>query len=181
MSTLSVTNIQTSNGATDLTISTGNSVNIGMVFSAANGNIGVGTKNPSSHLQVAGHISKRAGTFEIPHPDPAKTGTHVLRHSFVESPTRGDNIYRFRVSTVAKLATVTLPDYWKHLNEDPQVWVSAVTGFGRGYGVLDSGSTQITVTVDTDGDYNVLLIGTRKDEDAVRGFDELGVESIIRK
>jgi hypothetical protein len=118
--------------------------------------------------------SKTSGTFRISHPDPAKTDSKYLQHSFVESPTRGDNIYRYKVTTCNCSATLALPDYYKFLNENDQVWVSPVCHFGSAYGVIDSCQTCVTFTSNCDGDYNVLLIGTRKDIDAKNGF--LGVE-----
>ena len=119
-------------------------------------------------------ISKTSGTFRIPHPDPSKTDTKYLQHSFVESPTRGDNIYRFSVNTIGCNASLALPDYYKFLNENDQVWISPVCHFGSAYGVIDSTQSCVDIISNCDGAYNVLVIGTRKDEDAKNGF--LGVE-----
>ena len=119
-------------------------------------------------------ISKTSGTFQISHPDPAKTATKYLQHSFVESPTRGDNIYRYKITTYNCQASLALPDYYKFLNENDQVWVSPVCHFGSAYGVVDPSQSCVTFTSNCDGDYNVLVIGTRKDKDAKDGF--LGVE-----
>lgn len=127
------------------------------------------------NLNVVGALSKGSGTFDIAHPDPAKAEAHRLRHSFVESPTRGDNIYRFTV-TVDGEATIDLPDYWPHLNENPQIWVNAAEGFGRAYGKIAEDYLSMRVFADTPGTYNVLLIGTRCDEVAKTNFDPLGVE-----
>jgi hypothetical protein len=124
----------------------------------------------------AGSISKASGTFDIPHPDPVKAADDWrLRHSFVESPTRGDNIYRFTVNVDGE-AVIDLPDYWPHLNENPQVWVTPSDCFGRGYGMVSEDGKTLRVRVDTPGTYNVLLIGTRKDQAARDGWDKLGVE-----
>jgi hypothetical protein len=129
-------------------------------------------------LNVSGTLSKGAGSFLIDHPDPTKTATHKLRHCFVESPTRGDNIYRFLMEADKDNQTVSLdlPDYWKHLNENPQVWVSSVDSFGRGYGVVNEEMTLLQATFELKGRYNILLIGTRKDKIAVNHFDANGVE-----
>lgn len=133
------------------------------------------------NLTVSGALAKSSGTFDIPHPDPAKTKTHRLRHSFVESPTRGDNIYRFAIDAPMETGRATLeiplPDYWPHLNEDPQVWVSAEDCFGQAFGKVNAERAAIVMTYDgTPGRYNVLLIGTRCDEIAKANFDPLGVE-----
>ena len=117
-----------------------------------------------NNLRVNGTLSKSGGSFSINHPDPAKTKTHRLVHGFVESATAGDNIYRFVVEVKDLKATINLPDYYKHLNEDDQVWVNSKNHFGRAYGKVNLEQTKLTVFADKDGFYNVLLIGTRKDD-----------------
>ena len=119
-------------------------------------------------------LSKASGTFRISHPDPSKTQTKYLQHSFVESPTKGDNIYRYKIETTNCSASLALPDYYKFLNEDDQVFVTPKNHFGSAYGVVDSGQTCVSFTSNCDGEYNVLIIGTRKDIDAKNGW--LGVE-----
>jgi hypothetical protein len=121
-------------------------------------------------LCINGTLSKTAGSFAISHPNPTKTQACELWHSFVESPTAGDNLYRFEVKVEKGQVTMDLPDYYKHLNEDDQVWVNAKNHFGRAYGVLNQEQTTLTVFADTDGEYNILLMGTRKDKDAVNAW-----------
>ena len=121
-------------------------------------------------LCINGTLSKTAGSFAISHPNPTKTQACELWHSFVESPTAGDNLYRFEVKVENGQVTMDLPDYYKHLNEDDQVWVNAKNHFGRAYGVLNQEQTTLTVFADTDGEYNILLMGTRKDKDAVNAW-----------
>jgi len=67
-------------------------------------------------LSIVGAISKGSGTFVIDHPQ--KPLTHLLYHSFVESPDV-KNIY----DGVAELdesgeATIVLPEYFEALNAD---------------------------------------------------------------
>ena len=71
-----------------------------------------------SATNIAGTLSKTGGSFTIRHPDPAKSGSMALQHSFVESPTAGDNLYTFVVSASADNQTVVtnLPSYWEFLN-----------------------------------------------------------------
>jgi hypothetical protein len=115
-------------------------------------------------------MSKTSGTFRINHPDPTKTATKYLQHSLVESPTRGDNIYRYVVCAVGCAASLQLPSYYKFLNENDQVWVTPKSHFGAGYGVVDATQSCVTFTTNADGEYNVLIIGTRKDIDAMNGL-----------
>jgi hypothetical protein len=119
-------------------------------------------------------FTKVIGCFTRPHPDPAKKSTHTLSHNFVESPTEGENIYRYQVSTTNCQAIIELPSYYKFLNKNTITKVSPVDTFGTGYAVLDSAMDCVTFTSNCEGKYNILLIGTRKDPDAVRSW--CGVE-----
>ena len=121
-----------------------------------------------------GTLTKTAGSFDIEHATPAKAALGLwLRHCFVESPTRGDNLYTFNVTADADGAAVVVPldAYWRDLNENPRCWVSRVDGFGHGYGSVDEALSALTVHCERAGSYNVLLIGTQKDAAAVAFFD----------
>ena len=74
-------------------------------------------------------------------------------------------------------ASFSLPAYWAYLNEEPEVWVSAVGQFAQGYGYVDEVTNTLVVKGEKKGIYNVLLIGTRKDLYA-REFDARGVEFV---
>lgn len=108
-------------------------------------------------------LSKTGGSFRIKHPDPSKPNHHLI-HSFVESPTAGDNIYKYRVSVQGCKASIELPSYYKFLNCNDHVHVSPTNHFGKGYGVMDQQQTKVDLVADTDGEYDVILIGTRKDK-----------------
>jgi hypothetical protein len=127
-----------------------------------------------NNLRVFGNVSKGSGSFTISHPNPEKTQTHKLIHSFVESPTAGDNIYRYEVEVIDGVATIELPDYYEFLNENTQVWVTAKNGFGMGYGVVSEDLKSVTIFANTDLIYNILIIGTRKDRVAKKYWQ--GVE-----
>jgi hypothetical protein len=122
-----------------------------------------------------GTMTKIGGSFLIPHPNPVKVGWK-LRHCFVETNTRGDNIYRYQVQTLNGLATITLPDYFKYLNENPQVWVSPKSGHGSGSGDVDVDMNHVTIDVSIDGVYNVMVVGTRKDQTMKNYWDQYGDE-----
>jgi hypothetical protein len=134
-------------------------------------------------LDVNGTLTKSSGSFVIPHPDPAKTATHDLRHCFVEAPSRGENLYRFVITakTDNEVVKMSLPAYWPFLNENPQVWVTGKGHLGQAYGEVDDKLTTLSVICEKAGDYNILLIGTRKDEIARAWWDEYGVEKPIAK
>jgi hypothetical protein len=124
-----------------------------------------------------GSLTKVSGTFKIDHPNPCKTSTHNLQHIFFESPNAGDNIYRFKIEIGDKLkGEITLPKYYKYLNTDSQVWVNPVDNLGRAFGVVNSKDTKVNITTSEPGNYNVLVISTRKDKDATQNWK--GTETI---
>jgi hypothetical protein len=137
------------------------------VFSArGTGNCSLKDFKACCNLHVYGSLSKASGCFSISHPDPAKNATHNLQHAFVESPTEGDNIYRWQVQTTAGTNVITLPTYYRFLNKNDMVWVSPYRNFGSAYGEVTADQCCLIVCSNQDGCYNVLLIGTRKDEHA---------------
>ena len=132
-------------------------------------------------VSVNGAFSASSKQFVLPHPHPTKTATHDLRHTCIEGPTRGETLYRFSVTAKlgSEVVVVKLPDYWAFLNENPQVWVSGTDHLGRAFGSLDATLTTLSITCEKPGDYNVLLIGTRKDEAAKAVWDDRGHEKKI--
>jgi hypothetical protein len=118
----------------------------------------------ASNTTYVDGFSKVSGCFRIHHPDPEKTCSKYLLHSFVESPTEGDNIYRYEIETLNCSASLDLPDYFRFLNKNEQVWVSPKNHFGSAYGVVDKEQTCVSFCSNYDGLYNVLIIGTRKDK-----------------
>ena len=106
----------------------------------------------------------------------------LLQHSFVESPTAGDNIYTYVVSASSDNQTVVtdLPDYWQYLNENPRMWIQAQGKFAQAYGEVSSSLKQMKITMEKSGSYDVLLIGTRKDVVASSYWTDIGgVETLI--
>lgn len=132
---------------------------------------------PSGTLKVCGNMKvigdmyveggcNATGTkqFKIPHPDPTKPKGTFLKHTSVESPTAGDNLYRWTVTVVDGQAVIALPDYYKFLNKNDMVLVCPVGHFGRAQGKVDEKQEKLIIYANSDGKYNVLLIGTRKDK-----------------
>jgi hypothetical protein len=132
-----------------------------------------------SSYSYADTLSKTSGKFSIRHPDPDKKHTHNLVHSFVEAPTAGENIYRYEVATQNCEALVSLPDYYKFLNCNDQVWITPKNHMGVAYGNVNTQQTEINIKSNCDGTYYVLLIGTRKDEFAMKSWRGVETERII--
>ncbi|MEK4091730.1 tail fiber protein [Viridibacillus sp. FSL H8-0110] len=137
--------------------------------------------SPSHSVRTEGSWSVGGSkNFEIPHTHPDKQHTHILRHGTVESPTAGDNLYRYEIEATENGQTVEfqLPDYFKYLNKDVDVWVNPHLHFGRAYGVVVS--DKLKVTCETKGKYKALVIGTRNDNhDSIQSWHIRGVERQI--
>jgi hypothetical protein len=67
------------------------------------------------------------------------------------------------------IGSADLPDYFSHINKDVTVMCQADEHFGRAYGTV-SGNT-CTLHSDADGDYHVLVMGTRCDDAANRSWN----------
>lgn len=132
----------------------------------------------TDHWQIPGSLNV-SGTknFEIPHPHPDKKATHRIRHGAVESPTEGDTLYRYTVIASKENDTqnINLPDYFIYLNKDVQIFVTPQGHFGNGYGELNRQTEQLEIHCQYEGEYNVLVIGTRND-DNVQDWSIKGVE-----
>ncbi len=137
--------------------------------------------NVIGDANVTGVLSKGGGSFKIDHPVPSKRDTHHLVHCFVEAPTRGDNLYRFKVNVSSGYSYIQLPDYFLYLNENVQIWTSGYNNFGSSYGVLNEIKNGVDIYANIDGDYNVLIIGTRKDDLMKTFFDDKGGVEQLKK
>jgi hypothetical protein len=120
-----------------------------------------------SGVRLCGCLVKGGGSFEIVHPNPAKSKDKVLYHSFVESPSRGDNLYRWSVDVKDRSHSIKLPNYYKHLNENTTIKISSVGHFGKAYGQIDKDQDNLTICTNQDGKYNVLAVATRCDKHAL--------------
>lgn len=162
------------------------SVAIGKGVTADNffeGVLGSSEESTTNKWKVPGDFSV-SGTknFEIPHPKPEKSATHVIRHGAVESPTPGDTLYRWKIQATKDNDTVAidLPDYFIYLNKNVQIFVTPQGHFGNGYGELNRETEQLEIHCQTAGKYNVLAMGTRNDNhQSVQDWDIKGVEREI--
>jgi len=139
--------------------------------------LGASRTSAGAQRTTVEELVKVSGAFAIPHPDPAKRDTHQLRHSFVESPTAGDNMYRYRVSAADCHAAISLPDYFRFLNRDVQVHVQPSGHTARAYASVSSDCTTVELFSEGDGNYDLLVMGTRNDAFATRSWR--GAERII--
>lgn len=115
-------------------------------------------------LEIAGTVSKTAGSFDIAHP--TKGGDWRLRHSFIEGPT-ADNIYRGTVTISGDSVSVDLDAVsgmtdgtWAGLNTNP--W-SSVSSSGNAVTWSLSGKT-LTITGPDGAVCSWMVIGERKDD-----------------
>ncbi|MET3658172.1 tail fiber protein [Sporosarcina psychrophila] len=135
----------------------------------------------NNKVEVPGSFSV-AGTkqFIMAHPHPDKKDTHVLRHSAVESPTAGDNLYRYTIeaATDGETIEIQLPDYFQYLNKNVDVYANGDGHFGNAFGRVEGDILKVSCQLA--GSYKVLVIGTRNDDhDSVQTWDIKGVEREI--
>ena len=86
-----------------------------------------------------------------------------------------DNIYRWEIDIDDTLqGEIILPEYYRYLNKNSQVWVNPVNNLGRAFGIVNLSATKVKITTSDPGKFNILVIGTRKDKEAVKAWK--GVE-----
>jgi hypothetical protein len=125
--------------------------------------------NFTTNTYLCGAVTKGSGSFRIVHPNPEKKNKWLF-HSFVESPTAGDNIYRWSVDVCGCSCSIELPDYYKYLNENDMAWVKPVDHFGSAYAEVDKEQDNLIICSNKDGCYNVILIGTRCDDQGAKSW-----------
>ena len=134
-----------------------------------------------SNISKFNIISKSSGSFDIPHPDPAKieeNKNYRLRHYFVETPSAGGNIYKFQQNLKKGFNSFKLDDYFKYLNKDSVVWVNSAKHFGRAYGSVNEVDNHCEIVTNKEGLYNIFIFADRKDELAIANFEKYGIEYI---
>ena len=125
-----------------------------LVFSTSDGTGGTVTErmriNSAGDVSVVGALSKGSGSFRIPHPLPAKSETHALVHSFVESP-ETMLLYRGQATLVDGAAELDMNDVagmtdgtWDLLCREEIVFATNLTGWSPVRGSV----TGCTLTLD---------------------------------
>jgi len=99
----------------------------------------------------------------------------------VETPSAGGNIYKYQIDCNEGENYIDLPDYFRHLNTDSLVWANAFKHFGRAWGEVIENGKRAKIVCEQSGVYNILIFGDRKDEIAVKEFDQYGVEYKVDK
>lgn len=147
----------------NVTISSSGSLNCEAAnFLADNGEF-AGDLEVGGELTVNDLNTTGSKNFRIPHPQPGKDGW-FLQHAVVETNTAGDNLYRWTIACREQEKNIiNLPDYYPYLNGNEMIWVSPEDCFGRGFGKINKEKNILEIYVDINGNYNVLLIGTRID------------------
>ena len=176
-------------------------------FGGDSGGIYIDPQSRSSGVNVIGTFNVIGGTknFMIPHPKPEKKATHYIRHGAVESPTPGENLYRYFVDIKSNIAHVhlcgeknimkceinkldngykidiPLPDYWIYLNKNPQVKVNGHLHFETGYGYVNEEKEQLILVLKKLDSYHAFLYATRDDENVqdwyIKGVERHKAES----
>lgn len=115
------------------------------------------------------YISHQRGgpkTFVIPHPEHEGK---MLRHACLEAPTRGTNIYEYRIEVEEDdvITSIALPTYFKHLNNRPRVYITATNVMSGYYGYVDAEKKAILVYTEKAGIFDIKVTGIRCDKAAV--------------
>jgi len=109
-------------------------------------------------------------TFDIPHPTKENKR---LRHRCIESP-KARLLYEFQVDCLPGTTSVELADWLVALSTDFCAYCSPFRHFGAAWAEVVG--SQLRVTSNCSGVFNVLLLGTRDDQAARDEFDEYGIE-----
>lgn len=127
----------------------------GTVIMLPNGNLGIGTTNPTSAVQIVGQIASAGKTFDMHHPLYPNTNRRLV-HSSIEGP-RCDLIYRGTIVLQAGTAQLDINKQctsspqgamddgtFEALCENPQYFLQNLTGFDRLLGSIQGSTLTIT-------------------------------------
>ena len=118
----------------------------------------------SNNLTVGGAFSAATKSFDIQHPDPAKSTDWRLKHWCIEGDTPGGGLmYRKTIEMEASTQTFQMPDWFTHLAKDVVCMVTPFKHFGSGWGEVLEDKKTIEVHVTTLGSWHVLILASRSD------------------
>ena len=127
------------------------------------------TSGDMTCYQVKSTLTKQ---FDISHP--TKDGMR-LRHRCIEGPL-AYLYYPYQYQCVVGLNTFDLPDYFDAMNTDVMVHVSPFKHFGSGWG--ETINNTLNIYCNTDGYYNIQVVGTRSDPIVLEEYANNPVEYI---
>jgi len=116
------------------------------------------------NLEIAGTLSKGGGSFRIDHPQ--KPRTHILNHSFTESPEQL-NIYKGRAKTKNKKCIVKLPSYFGALNKEIEYALTPIKTLAKLAISKEVKDNRFEVISDEDCEFSWVVYGVRKDKFAL--------------
>ena len=153
------------------------------------GNVGIGTNNPTSKLQINGSLAKSSGTFDIAHP--LHPTTKRLVHSFIEGP-RCDLIYRGTVALTNGVATVDINKQCTHneagamehgtfeaLCANPDVFLQNKTGFSHVIGTVQGGILTITCENSTANDLISWMVVAERMDPFIKQWDRTDSDGFL--
>ena len=155
--------MQHSNGDTNLNATTGQAIYFNIAASSK-------MTMTATGLSIVGSLSKGSGSFNIRHPHPSKEDTHILVHSFVESP-RADLIYRGTATLSAGTVAIDMdeaagltPGTWVLLCRDEQCYTSNETGWHHVRGTVVGSILTIACEEECDDTISWMVVACRKDQ-----------------
>jgi len=131
------------------------------------------TFEQSGNLTITGALSKGSGSFNIPHPLPAKSETHRLVHSFVESP-ETLLLYRGEVTLVDGAAELDMNDIagmtsgtWDLLCREEIVFATNLTGWSPVRGSVTGCTLTLECQDATSSDTVAFLVTANRHDDHI--------------
>jgi len=123
-------------------------------------------------VTVGGTLSATVKNFLIPHPDKSLVADEgkewKLRHWDTESSEPGGQVLeRRKIDMTSTTATFEMPSYFRHLVKDVTVHCTPYGHFGSAWGEYEDGV--VTVRATTLGEWHVIIMATRDDENARAG------------
>jgi hypothetical protein len=123
----------------------------------SSGNVGIGTTNPCSKLEVNGHFAATSKSFIIDHPTQKDK---KLQYASLEGPENG--VY---VRGTTDEETIDLPEYWSELVHEDSITV-VLTPIGKKQDLfIKEKSNKLIKIGGAEGSFDYVVYGERKDID----------------